>query len=341
MVYINILTYFNYNLFEQQLDKNRFSREYCFYENSTLDINWDMVVVFEAIQTPVNIKCKKGGIVFIVGEPPMSRVYSNSFLQQFDIIFTAHHNIKNFKYIIRKQYFNDWHFGFDHSNQKHKYTFDEIVQLKIPVKTKNISVITSSLAVLPFHLKRLEFLSKIKETFGDKIDYYGRGFNFVDDKSDAILPYKFHICIENTCINNLWTEKFADPILGFSVPIYIGCANMEEYFPKDSFYSLNINDIDGALNILNKILADPIKCYNEKLDKLLEARNLLINDYNIYPTLVNLFLSQKPNFGNLITSTIKQNFDFFDFIFRNYKLRLIRFAYKKYFILKNKYNCYF
>lgn len=335
MVYINILTYLNHNLFEQQLDKNRFSKDYSFYENSTLDIEWDMVIVFEAITAPKTIKCKNGGLVFIGGEPPMGSVYTTSFLKQFDNIFTAHPKIKNVKNIIRQQYFNDWHFGFDYSSKKHKYTFEEIVEMKIPNKTKNISIITSSLAVLPFHLKRLDFITKIKQTFGNEIDYFGRGFNFVNDKADAILPYRFHICIENTSINDLWTEKFADPLLGFSVPIYIGCANIAEYFPNDSFYYLNINDINGAVSLLNKILADPIKCYNEKLDKLLQARNLLINDHNIYPTLVNLYLSQEPNFGNVKTFTIKPNFDSFEFVIKNCKLRLERFIYKKYSNLKN------
>lgn len=335
MINVNILTCFNHSLFDHQLDSNRFSKQYSFYENSILDIEWDMVIVFEAIRSPKTIQCKKGGLVFISGEPPMGSVYSTSFLKQFDNIFTAHPKIKKINNIIRHQYFNDWHFGFDYSNKKHKYNFEEIVQMEVPHKSKNISIITSSLAVLPFHLKRLDFITKIKESLGNEIDCYGRGFNFVNDKADAILPYRFHICIENTSMNDLWTEKFADPLLGFSIPIYIGCSNMEEYFPKGSFFSLNINDVDGALNILNEILADPIKCYNEKLEKLLQARNLLINEYNIYPTLVNLYTCHEPNFGNVITSTIIPNFDSFEFVIRNYKLRLIRFSYKKYSILKN------
>lgn len=339
MVYINILTYLDYHLFTQQLDKNRFSKDFSFYENSNLDIEWDMVIVFETTKTPKSIRYKKGGLVFIAAEPPMSSVYSNTFLKQFDILFTAHPKIKNFKNIIRQQYFNDWHFGFDSSNQKHNYSFEEIANITRPVKTKNISIITSSQAKLPFHLKRLAMISKLKQSFGDEIDFYGRGFNFVNDKADVILPYKFHICIENTSINDLWTEKFADPLLGFSIPIYIGCPNMEEYFPKDSFYFLDINDVDGAINLLNKILADPIKCYNEKIDKLIQARNLLINNYNIYPTIVNLYLSKKSKLGSAVNINIKPNSNSLEFFIKNYKLRLERFLYKKYFILKNKLKC--
>lgn len=335
MVYINILTYLDYHLFTQQLDKNRFSKEYSFHENSNLDIEWDMVIVFETIKIQKTIRCKKGGLVFIAAEPPMSSVYTNRFLKQFDILYTAHPKINNFKNIIRKQYFNDWHFGFDTSTKKHRYSFEDIKYLKIPKKTKNISVITSSLAVLPVHLKRLDFISKLKQTFGNEIDFFGRGFNFVNDKADAILPYRFHICVENTNNNDLWTEKFADPLIGYSVPIYIGCANMDEYFPKDSFYYLDINDIDGAISLINKILNDPIKHYNEKIDKLVESRNLLINNYNIYPTLVNLHLSKKMNLGSVIAINIKPNNISLEFVIKNYKLRLERFIFKKFYNLKN------
>lgn len=334
MVNINILTYLNHSLFDQQFDKSRFSKQFNFYQNSTLDIEWDMVVIFEAINKIRTIKCKKGALVFIAGEPPMVSIFTSSFLKQFDTIFISNPKIKNSKNIIRKQFFNDWHFGFDNSEKKHVFTFEELSQMKIPNKTKNISVITSSLAVLPFHLKRLDFINKVKDVFGDKIDYFGKGFNFVNDKKDAILPYRFHLCIENTCINDLWTEKFADPLLGFSIPIYIGCTNMEQYFPNDSFYFLNINDINGSINILNEILSDPVNCYNRKLDNLIMARNLLLNNYNIYPTLVNLYLSNQQNFGDVITSTIQPNFDSVEFRFKNYLLRLNRFIYKKIFFFK-------
>ena len=339
MVYINILTYLDYHLFTQQLDENRFSKEYSFHENSDLDIEWDMVIVFETIKIQKTIRCKKGGLVFIAAEPPMSSVYTNRFLKQFDILFTAHPKINNFKNIIRKQYFNDWHFGFDSANQIHNYSFEEIINMTPPDKTKNISIITSSQAKLPFHLKRLDLISKLNQSFGGEIDFFGRGFNFIDDKAEVILPYRFHICIENTSINDLWTEKFADPILGYSVPVYIGCSNMEEFFPKNSFYYFKINDFEGISNLLNKILSDPIKYYNEKIDDLKFSRELLINNYNIYPTIVNLYLSKKSKLGQAQKFNIIPNSNSLEFILRNYWLRLKRFLYKKYFILKHKLKC--
>jgi hypothetical protein len=329
MVYINILTYLDHQLFEQQFDHQKFSENYCFYENSTLDIEWDLVVVFESINKPITIRHKKGGLIFIAGEPPLGNVYTRKFLKQFDFIFTAHKKNQNFKNIIREQFFNDWHFGFDHSKRSHKYSFGELQLLKKPTKTKNISIITSSLAVLPIHIKRLDFISALKNSFGDEIDYFGRGFNFIEDKADAIIPYRFHICIENNRTNDLWTEKFADPLLGYSIPIYIGCPNINKYFPEDSFISLDINDINESISVIKEIISDPEKHYNQKIDKLLLARDLLINKYNIYPTLIKLYDEQSSNFGEIISSKINSNLDSLDYKFKNLKLRLIRFTYKK------------
>ena len=51
----------------------------------------------------------------------------------------------------------------------------------------------------------------LKQHFGDAIDFYGRGHNFIPFKDDALMPYRFHICIENCQVNDLWTEKLADP----------------------------------------------------------------------------------------------------------------------------------
>lgn len=334
MININILTYLDYNLFDQQLDLNSFSN-FCFFENSDLDIEWDMLVVFEDLKFPKKIKCRKGGLVFIAAEPSMSSVYSNIFLKQFDTLFIAHPNHKNKNNLIHKQFYNDWHFGFDFKSKSYKYTFDEIQNLSIPNKTKNISVITSSQAKLPLHLKRLDFIQKIKKVFGDEIDYYGHGFNPIDDKADALLPYRFHICIENECTYDLWTEKFSDPLIAFSVPIYIGCINMENYFPKDSFFQLDINNIDESVALLSEILSNPSKHYNDKLEQLLYSRSLLIEKYNIYPTLVDLFCTKKLSLGDVLISEINPNQSYYQHTLLNYKLRLKRFLFKRFFIFKN------
>ena len=77
MININIFTETPSRIeFLQQINFEKFPKsEYYFAENSTEDIDWDLVVVYEGVKQPVNFRCKKGNLIFISGEPPMSRVY--------------------------------------------------------------------------------------------------------------------------------------------------------------------------------------------------------------------------------------------------------------------------
>lgn len=94
--------------------------------------------------------------------------------------------------------------------------YDDLKGLKTPTKTKLLSVIISDKSFTEGHLKRHDFLQAIKKHFGDQLDIFGRGFNYVNDKWDAIADYKYHVAIENSQYPHYWTEKLADAFLGWS-----------------------------------------------------------------------------------------------------------------------------
>jgi len=99
-------------------------------------------------------------------------------------------------------------------------------------KSKLMSVITSSKDFTEGHQKRLNFVRRLKDYFGEDIDVFGRGIREVDDKWDAISPYKYHIALENSVYPHYWTEKLGDVYLSGAYPIYYGCLNLEDYFPE-------------------------------------------------------------------------------------------------------------
>ena len=80
-----------------------------------------------------------------------------------------------------------------------------------------------------------------------------------------------------------WTEKIADAILAYTVPIYCGCKNIDAYFPSEAMISLNINDEQGSIALINNVLNDSKRIYQEKLPFLKEARNRLLFKYNLFP----------------------------------------------------------
>jgi hypothetical protein len=88
-------------------------------------------------------------------------------------------------------------------------------------------------------------------------------------------------------LDNYWTEKLADAFLGFSVPIYHGCPNIADYFPKDSMILIDINDAEAtAKNLLNLIEnKNTIYSYNEKIEY---CRTLILNKYNLFQIVSNI-----------------------------------------------------
>ena len=86
--------------------------------------------------------------------------------------------------------------------------------------------------------------------------------NFLWDKIDEIYKdYKFTIVIENTREPEYFSEKIMVPLLCGSIPIYLGCKNIDNYF-KDYVIHLtgNLND---DITIINNVLADPDKYWRK------------------------------------------------------------------------------
>lgn len=52
-------------------------------------------------------------------------------------------------------------------------------------------------------------------------------------KLKALAPYKFNLAFENAIAHDYITEKFFDPLLVGSVPVYLGAPNADEHAPGD------------------------------------------------------------------------------------------------------------
>lgn len=76
------------------------------------------------------------------------------------------------------------------------------------------------------------------------IDSYGKLFQTKEmgsdrgreSKMELYGKYKFVIAFENSIANDYVTEKFFDPLLAGSVPIYLGAPNIDEFAPGDNCF---------------------------------------------------------------------------------------------------------
>lgn len=284
---INIISRPQNNIFESQIDKKRFPIEnYNIQYNSTEDIVWDAVVYYEQVSKTYNIRCKRGGLMYFCGEPPLMHPLPYGFLKKFDKIIVPHPNVKHCGK-IKSHGFLNWLFGYSYSQNKCIYNYEQIKNIS-PEKNKLISIITSNQKLMPGHHKRMEAIDRLKSEYSEYIDFFGRGICPVDSKSEAILPYMFNICIENTSIDDYWTEKFADANLGKCIPIYSGCTNINNYFDNKGFFQFDINDYNELKKIIEIILKDPKAVYRDMEQAMLSNREILMEKENIIPFIISL-----------------------------------------------------
>jgi hypothetical protein len=107
--------------------------------------------------------------------------------------------------------------------------------------------------------KREECLTEMMSLV--KVDSYGKLFNnkrIVADmgartKMDIISTYKFTIAFENAIATDYVTEKFYDPLVAGSVPVYIGAPNIDEFAPAEKCY-INVNSFKSTNDLVDYLM---------------------------------------------------------------------------------------
>ena len=233
---------------------------------------------------PEKVKCNPENIIFIPGECfNTSPKFTKKFLNQFGLIITVQRELKH-KNIIYSHNANPWFVG---------KSYDELNSTLIPNKSKLISVVSSNKAFTDGHRKRLEFVQKLKNHFGETLDVYGRGINDFDDKWDVLADYKYTIAIENDFCEDWVTEKYFDCIYANTLPFYYGCPNLETIVDNNSFIRINIDNFDETL----RIIEDAIQNNEfEKRKELVQNQKIKsLNEDQFFPWIVKILDNKNSN----------------------------------------------
>ena len=127
-------------------------------------------------------------------------------------------------------------------------------------KSKDVCMFISSMVN---RSKRQEYLLELMEYL--PIDSYGRWQNnkqLPDDngyrtKMELMRNYRFTIAFENAIGKDYVTEKFYEPLLSGSVPVYLGAPNINMFSPDSSSF-IDVRDYPDPSD-----LAKVIKAYCE------------------------------------------------------------------------------
>lgn len=172
-----------------------------------------------------------------------------------------------------------WHVGLSSS---------EASNSEVPVKTKLLSAISSTKCDLPGHLVRNNFIDKLLD-LSLHVDIFGRGrMRELDDKLEGLLDYRYSVAIENSSQPGYFTEKFFDPLLAWTVPVYFGAKDVAKFFPSQSFIWLPLDDEKRALEIVCQLAEDD---WESRLEAVSEARDLILNKYSLGPVFASIISS--------------------------------------------------
>lgn len=222
------------------------------------------------------VLCNPDDVFFMTDEVHDQKSFNSNFLKQFQTVLTTRTDLEH-QNILRIHEFNTWHI---------EKSFNEVFNQYKLIKERTISIVSSDLTILPGQKKRFAFVNKMIGHFKDKVDVYGRGFNPIDNKWDALAPYKYSIAIENNVVSGYFTEKITECFLSHTLPVYYGAPDITEYFNSSGLCLINIEDYRKSINIIEELIeTDP---YAEKLDCILENKSIYLNNLNIFSAFVNV-----------------------------------------------------
>lgn len=104
------------------------------------------------------------------------------------------------------------------------------------------------------------------------------------DSKKWVLGTQFYIAIENGNQRNYMSEKLIDCFMALTVPIYIGCPNVTDYF--DARGMIIAKDLDDVIQITNSLtpekykeMLDFLKINKKKAEELIGLRSKYIREF--------------------------------------------------------------
>jgi len=233
----------------------------------------------------MTVKCPPENIYYMTDEVHERKTFIPNFLNQFVNVISCRNDLKH-PNVLRTHEINHWHLN---------KSFNDLYNTKKLIKTKQLSVVCSDLTLLIGHKKRFAFVNKLIGHFKDRIDVFGRGFNPIDDKWEALAPYKYSIAIENSEVDGYFTEKLTECYLAQTFPIYYGAPDIDRYFDPTSLLKIDLDNFTDSIKKIETILDSNL--WEKSQDLLIKQKIKYLNNYHLFPALWKL-ISNSENKGN-------------------------------------------
>jgi hypothetical protein len=253
-----------------------------YYINSKVD-NPDYWFVLEntRFNSQENTSIAKDKLYFLNSETRYEPSYflkpsKELFLKQFDKVYSPNfinmNNVKNAPPYLMWRLRGD---PFDDINDVSDIEFFKNLSIK---KDALLSVYCTTKQITEIQKVRLDFVKKLKKLLGDDLHWYGAD-NKTENKIEGIGKYKYHLVLENQISHNFISEKLYDSFLGNAYPIYSGAPNADDYFEKNSFLTINLNDFNGSIQKILGCINN--NNYEKNIESLKRSKLVTLEKFNL------------------------------------------------------------
>ena len=241
-----------------------------------------LVVRNKCVKSRTEFDVPQANTLLLMSEPWSVVKFPRRYTDQFGMVYSCQECVRH-KHIVYGPAAIWWFVGIDKNGRQTpehigSITYNALKNSPLPQKTKEMSIIVSNKTFSAGHLKRFHFVRKLKQRYGDRIDFFGKDFKPVVDKWDALAPYKYTIAIENSSERFYFTEKIMDGFLAGCHVVYNGCTNIGDYFPQPAMTWLNTDDFEAACRTIDGLLDSDT--YERSIPDIVEARRRTLDDYN-------------------------------------------------------------
>lgn len=225
------------------------------------------------------LTCPHAHTLLVTTEPASIKAYGRGFAAQFGHVLTSQppwalpHPNRHYQ-----QAANHWFFGSAKDSWMRRA--DLVRGPSAHDKTQGISVVYSPKRQWhTLHAQRFNFIEAMRKLLPE-MSVFGRGAIPMDDKADALTPFRYHLVVENHIGPHHITEKLSDAFLGRCLPFYAGAPNAADYFPAGSFVPIDIRDPAGAADRIRNAMRED--AWTERLPEIEEARRRVLEEQNIF-----------------------------------------------------------
>lgn len=225
------------------------------------------------------LSCPSENTLLVTTEPSSIKAYGRDFAAQFGHVLTSQpawalpHPKRHFQ-----QSANHWFFG---SGSGRWMSREDLVRGPSPEsKTRSISVVYSPKRQWhTLHAQRFGFIESMRKLLPD-MAVFGRGATPMDDKAEALSPFRYHLAVENHIGMHHITEKLTDAFLARCLPFYAGAPDAADYFPPDSFIPIIIDDPVAAAEVIRRAMRED--AWEKRLPAIEEARRRVLEEQNVF-----------------------------------------------------------